>query len=84
MTNQALEDKLRYLRLSAMQQTVQQRNQYALDNKLSYMEFFEMLIEEKLVANESFRIYMELSKETINELRGKMRSIRAKNERATS
>ncbi|MEM6380325.1 MAG: IS21-like element helper ATPase IstB [Bacteroidota bacterium] len=47
MTNQALEDKLRYLRLSAMQQTVQQRNQYALDNKLSYMEFFEMLIEDE-------------------------------------
>lgn len=45
---------------------------------------FEMLIAEKLVANESFRIYMELSKETINELRGKMRSIKAKNERATS
>ncbi|MEO9868973.1 TAXI family TRAP transporter solute-binding subunit [Ekhidna sp.] len=45
---------------------------------------FEMLIEEKLVANDSFRIYMELSKETINELRGKMRVLKAKQERATS
>lgn len=45
---------------------------------------FEMLIAEKLVANDSFRIYMELSKETINELRGKMRILKAKHERATS
>ena len=39
---------------------------------------FEMLIAEKLVANESFRIYMELSKETISELRRKMRSLKTK------
>ena len=45
---------------------------------------FEMLIAEKLVANDSFRIYMELSKETINELRGKMRVIKAKLENTTS
>ncbi len=45
---------------------------------------FEMLIAEKLVANDSFRIYMELSKETINELRGKMRILKAKQQRATS
>lgn len=45
---------------------------------------FEMLIAEKLVANDSFRIYMELSKETISELRGKMRILKVKQERATS
>ncbi|WP_420317149.1 TAXI family TRAP transporter solute-binding subunit [Ekhidna sp.] len=45
---------------------------------------FEMLIAEKLVANDSFRIYMELSKETINELRGKMRFLKAKMDRTTS
>ena len=39
---------------------------------------FEMLIAEKLVANESFRIYMELSKETISELRRKMRLLKTK------
>ena len=38
---------------------------------------FEMLISEELVANDSFRIYMELSKETISELRGRMRTIKA-------
>ncbi len=38
---------------------------------------FEMLISEELVANDSFRIYMELSKETIGELRSRMRTIKA-------
>ena len=38
---------------------------------------FEMLISEELVANDSFRIYMELSKETIGELRSRMRLIKA-------
>lgn len=52
--------------------------------QLAQNKAFEMLIEEKLVANDSFRIYMELSKETINELRGKMRILKAKKERATS
>ena len=37
---------------------------------------FEMLIREELVANDSFRIYMELSKETIGELRGRVRAIK--------
>lgn len=38
---------------------------------------FELLISEELVANESFRIYMELSKETINELRSKLRALKS-------
>lgn len=38
---------------------------------------FDMLIEEKLEANESFRIYMELSKETINELKVKVKKLMA-------
>ncbi len=44
---------------------------------------FEMLISEELIADDSFRIYMELSKETIAELRSRMRVIKnldAKNE----
>lgn len=45
---------------------------------------FEMLISEELVANDSFRIYMELSKETINELRGRMRALKAKQASTTS
>ena len=37
---------------------------------------FDMLINEELEANESFRIYMELSKETINDIRGKVRVLK--------
>ena len=38
-----------------------------------------MLINEELEANESFRIYMELSKETIHELRGRVKRLKALN-----
>lgn len=37
---------------------------------------FDMLINEELEANESFRIYMELSKETIHEIRGRVKVLR--------
>ena len=40
---------------------------------------FDMLINEELEANESFRIYMELSKETIHELRGRVKALRNRN-----
>jgi TRAP-type uncharacterized transport system substrate-binding protein len=39
---------------------------------------FEMLINEELEANESFRIFMELSKETIDEVKNRVRLIKAK------
>ncbi len=39
---------------------------------------FDMLINEELEANESFRIYMELSKETIHEIRGKVKVLKAR------
>ncbi len=44
--------------------------------KKSQNKAFDMLINEKLSANESFRIYMELSKETISELRLKRRALK--------
>jgi len=37
---------------------------------------FEMLINEELEANESFRIYMELSKETIDEIKSRIRRLK--------
>jgi len=36
---------------------------------------FDMLIDEKLLANESFRIFMELSKETMTEVKNRIRQI---------
>lgn len=52
--------------------------------KKSQNKAFEMLISEELIANESFRIYMELSKETINELRNKMKYLRSTKTNITS
>lgn len=49
----SLEDKLRYLRLSAIQQSLSSRNQYALNQQISYLEFFEMLIEDECVRRKS-------------------------------
>jgi len=40
---------------------------------------FDMLINEELEANDSFRIYMELSKETIHELRVRIKSLKSLN-----
>ncbi len=45
--------------------------------KASQNRAFEMLISEELVANDSFRIYTELSRETMNDLRIKMRAIKS-------
>jgi len=43
---------------------------------------FQMLIDEKLVANESFRIYMELSKDTIEEVKLRLKQIQLKQKSA--
>ena len=45
---------------------------------------FEMLIDEKLTADESFRIYMELSKETINEIRLRIKQVQIEHQKAKS
>ncbi|MEP0367888.1 MAG: TAXI family TRAP transporter solute-binding subunit [Cyclobacteriaceae bacterium] len=49
--------------------------------KNSQNKAFNMLINEELEANESFRIYMELSKETINELKTHLQYIKRRKER---
>ena len=51
--------------------------------KTSQNKAFELLIAEELVANESFRIYMELSKETILELRSKLKALKSMNSRVS-
>lgn len=47
--------------------------------KASQNKAFKMLIDEDLAANESFRIYMELSKEVIDEIRHKLAVMKRKN-----
>ena len=57
-------------------------NQRIEDIKVSQNKAFDMLINEELSANESFRIYMELSKETISELRLRRKALRLKASKA--
>jgi len=52
--------------------------------KSSQNKAFELLISEELVANESFRIYMELSKETLNDLRSKLKALKTMNSKVSA
>ena len=61
-TTTTLQDKLKYLRMSAIQQSLETRNQYALDHQLSYLEFFELLIEDECARRQSNAYDQRLSK----------------------
>lgn len=61
-----LDEKLRYLRMSAIQQSLQARNQYALEHQLSYLEFFELLIEDECVRRKSNAYQQRLVKSKLN------------------
>ena len=63
----SLEDKLKYLRLSAIQQSLQSRNQYALDNKLSYIDFFEMLVEDECARRKANAYRQRLAKSKLKQ-----------------
>lgn len=66
LTHQALDEKLRYLRMSAIQQSLEARNQYALEKQLSYLEFFELLIEDECVRRKSNAYQQRLAKSRLN------------------
>lgn len=59
---ESLESKLRYLRMSAIQQSLETRNQYALEHQLSYLEFFELLVEDECARRKSNAYNQRLSK----------------------
>ena len=48
-----LESALKQLRLSGMTETVYQRNKEAIDNKLSYMEFLGLLVQDEILRREN-------------------------------
>jgi hypothetical protein len=53
---QQLENKLKYLRMSVVLQSLKQHNEAAQEQQLSYLEFFEMLIEDECVKTKSQRL----------------------------
>ena len=57
-----LEEKLRYLRMSAIQQSLDMRNRYAMENQLSYLEFFELLVEDECVRRKGNAYQQRLNK----------------------
>ena len=64
---QSLSDKLKYLRLSAIGRTLETRNQYALEHKLSYVEFLELLIEDECTNRQANAYRQRLAKSKLSE-----------------
>jgi TRAP-type uncharacterized transport system substrate-binding protein len=64
--------------------SVQQGRELIRQIREKQSKAFDMLIKEELEADDSFRIYMELSRETIDDIRYRLRLIRAHQARASS
>ena len=62
-----LTQKLKYLRLSAIGQSLHTHNQYALEHKLSYIEFVELLIEDECANRKSNAYRQRLLKSKLSE-----------------
>ena len=44
---ETIKDKLKQLRLSSIAESLESRNSYALENKVSYLDFLELLLEDE-------------------------------------
>lgn len=64
---QQLENKLKYLRMSAVLQSLKQHNETALQQDLSYLEFFEMLIEDECAKRKANVLRQRLLKSKLNQ-----------------
>lgn len=60
----AIKNRLKELRLTGMHQTLDERHRHALDRKLSYLEFLELLLEDEQVlrAGSSYRRRLKQSR----------------------
>jgi len=61
-----IKTKLRDLKLAGMVKTIESRNSYAIENKASYMDFMELLIEDEHVNRLSNSFSKRLNKSKIN------------------
>jgi DNA replication protein DnaC len=64
---QQLENKLKYLRMSAVLQSLKQHNETAQEQQLSYLEFFEMLIEDECAKRKANVLRQRLVKSKLNQ-----------------
>ena len=63
---EALKTKLRNLKLSGMVKSLESRNQFALDNKASYIEFIELLVEDETVNRQANSFNKRLKTSRLN------------------
>jgi DNA replication protein DnaC len=63
---QQLENKLKYLRMSAVLQSLKNHNDTAQEQQLSYLEFFEMLIEDECAKRKANVLRQRLAKSKLN------------------
>lgn len=61
-----IKSKLRNLKLAGMVKSIESRNKFAIENKTSYIDFIELLIEDELVNRLSNSFYKRLSKSKID------------------
>lgn len=62
-----IKERLKSLRLSAMIRTLEERNRHALDQKLSYLEFLELLLEDEQAVRRSAAYQRRLRASKLNQ-----------------
>jgi len=63
---ESLKTKLRQLKLAGMVKSIENRNKYAIDNNVSYLEFIELLIEDEYVNRKANSFGKRLNKSKVN------------------
>ena len=63
---ESIKTKLRQLKLAGMVKSIETRNKFAIDNKVSYIEFIELLIDDEHVNRRSNSFGKRLNKSKIN------------------
>ncbi len=61
-----LKTKLRQLKLAGIVKSIESRNKYAIDNKLAYIDFVELLIEDENVNRRANSFGKRLNKSKVN------------------
>ena len=63
---ESLKTKLRQLKLAGMVKSIETRNKFAIDKKVSYIEFLELLIEDEYINRKANSFGKRLNKSKIN------------------
>ncbi len=63
---ESLKTKLRQLKLAGMVKSIETRNKFAIDKKVSYIEFLELLIEDEHINRKANSFGKRLNKSKIN------------------